>query len=376
MKKLKLLSGFLAICLCIGLLSFPVKASETTDTGSAPAAITPASLVTGDEDISSFQSYDLTIPVSTRSLVVPITVGYKGQLKIDLVGKTVEKAVTVTLFSDEACTTSVGYYRYLSQGSLNDTLKADIPAKGTYYLKLEIPSYATTDAVVTVTPYSFSSQDNALKAKEWLGTHPYSYDSQSNHKITISSPGYIKLEGVSLYDNDSFIYVTLSNSSKKALSSQVYLSSSNKYTAYFAVQKGTYYLTTKSSYDYKLRYTFTSVKEATNSSKSKAVSIGKGKTITGLVLAEDSIKKEDWYKVKLTKKQILSLGVYANSTGTVSFEVIPASSKVILMGSSFRLYLNEGGEYGTKDALSAGTYYIKVTKSDKTVSGYYTIKFN
>ncbi|SHO51785.1 hypothetical protein [Anaerocolumna xylanovorans] len=377
MKKLRLLSGFFAICLCLGLLSLNVKASEATDTGSTYDTIQPASLVTGDEDTSSFESYDLTIPVSTKSLIVPVNMDYKGQLKIDLVGTSVEKSVTIALFKDEACTTAVGYSEYLSSGTLSGDLDVDVPAKGTYYLKLEIPSYATTDAVVTATPYSFSSENKALKNKVWLGTHSFSYDSLVYNKVTISTPGYITVEAAPLNDSTSSVYVALTNSSKKALTDQMYLSSYNKYTAYYAVKKGTYYLVTKSSYDYKLRYTFTAVKEsAGNTSKAKAVSIGKGKTIKGLALAEDSTSKADWYKVKLTKKQVLSLSVYAKSSDTIKFEIIPANDRLILIGSTFRLYQNDGGVYASKDGMSAGTYYIKVTKASKATSGYYTIKFN
>lgn len=68
------------------------------------------------------------------------------------------------------------------------------------------------------------------------------------------------------------------------------------------------------------------------------------------------------------------LSVNAKSCDTIQFELVPANSKMILFGSTFSLYEEDGGIYGTEDAMPAGTYYIKVTKRDVTSSGYYTIK--
>lgn len=375
MKKIKFLSSFLAFCLCFVLLSLNVKASEVADTTSIPETIQPVSLVTGEEDTTAFPSYDLTIPASTKSLVVPINVDYKGQLKIHIVGKLVTGGIDINLYSDEACTGKVGYSRYLSSGSLEDDIDADIPVKATYYLKFELSRSAEADSAVTITPYSFSSENKILKNKVWVGSHTYSYDSQISHKVTIDSPGFITVEAVSFTDGYS-VYATLCDSKKAELSEQTYLSSSNSYTTYFAVKKGTYYINAKSSDDYKLRYTFTAVKENSSKTKQKAISIGKGKTLKGLVLSEDSLDKADWYKVKLSKSQILSLGIYAKSCDSIKFEIIPASDNITLFGSTVRIYDNGGDIYATKDKMPAGTYYIKVIKTDKTSSGYYTIKLN
>lgn len=384
MRKSKVLLSILTMSLCFVLQPMNAKASEiTTDvtptvtegvtqTESVPV-IQPFSLYTGEEDTTNLPSYDIVVPLVTKTIVVPIQMDYKGQLKIRLVGKEVSKGVDVALFSDEACTLNIGYSKYLSSSSLENDMKLDIPKKATYYLKFELPNYADADAIVAITPYSFSSEDKILKNKEWVGTHPYSYEVQTSHKITVTKPGYIKIEGA-FPSGGSSMYVTLCNSKKVEVSNQKYLYSSDNYSTYYAVKKGTYYINVKAYDDFKLRYTFTAVNDSSAESQKKATVIGKGKTVKGLILSEDSTKKVDWYKVKLTKSQKLTLTVNAKSCDTLNFEIVPASSKVVLFGSSFNMYEDEGGTYGTKEAMPAGTYYIKVTKKDAKTSGYYSIK--
>lgn len=376
MQKFKLFLGILATCFCLSVFPQNALAAEISDTTiNENTTIEPKSLVTGEEDITTIESYDLVVPVSTKTLVVPINMNYKGLLNIKLTGKSVPSSTTITLYSDEACTSKVGYSSYLSSSSMEDNLEADVPAKGTYYLKLELSSYAEGDATVTITPYSISSEAKTLNNKAWIGSYPMSYDDQISHKITINKPGYIKVEGASLTEYSPSISVTLLNSKKAILSDSVYLTSTGGYATYFAVNKGTYYINAKASDVYQLRYSFVAVTDKASSSKSKATTIGKGKTIKGLVQATDSTKKTDWYKVKLTKKQKLGLNIYAKSNDSIKFEIIPASKNVILWGSIITLYDYEGGEYSTKESMPVGTYYIKVTKTVKTSSGYYTIKF-
>lgn len=376
MHKFKLFLGILAACFCINVLPQNVTAAEVpASTPKENTAIQPVSLVTGEEDTTTFQSYDLVVPVSTKTLVVPINMDYKGLLSIKLTGKVIPSGLDVALYSDEACTSIIGYARYLSSSSMESDLEAKVPAKGTYYLKLSLSSYAEADASLTITPYSFSSENKTLKNKEWIGSYPMSYDSQISHKITINKPGYIMVEGASLGEYSSSISVTLLNSKKAKLSELEYLSKTQGYATYFAVNKGTYYINAKSSDVYKLRYSFVAVAEKPGSTKAKAVTIGKGKTVKGLVQATDSTTKADWYKVKLTSKRKLAFDIYAKSNESIKFEIIPASKNVILWGSTITLYDFEGGEYSTKETMPVGTYYIKVTKRAKTSSGYYTIKF-
>lgn len=385
MRKIKVLISVLAMSLCFVLQPVNTKAAETTtevtppvtteETETVPASvIQPYSLITGEEDITSFPSYDIVVPLSTKSIVVPIQMDYKGQLRINFVGKIVTKGVEINLYSDEACTTKIGYSTYIYSNSLTNDKNYDIPKKATCYLKFELPNYADADATISFTPYSFSSETKLMKEKVWISSHPYTGENQTYHKIVISKPGYIKVEGAFLGDSGS-MYATLCNSKKVALSQQKYLYSSNNYTTYYAVKKGTYYINITGYNDYKLRYTFSAVKDTSAQSQKKATVIGKGKTVKGLILSEDSLKKVDWYKVKLTKSQKLVLNVDAKSCATLKFEIVPASSKVFLIGSSFSIYEVNGDTYGTKGNLPAGTYYIKVTKTDAKASGYYSIKF-
>lgn len=376
MQKVKLLFGILVACFCISVLPQNVFATDISDTTTTDnLEIVPKLLETGEEDLTTFESYDLVVPLSTKTLIVPINMEYQGSLNIKLIGKINPSNLEVALYSDEACTSAIGYSKYLNLNTLENDLVTKIPAKGTYYLKLTLSSNANSNAAITITPYSMSGENKALTNKVWNCSYPMSYDSQISHKITISKPGYIKVEAVSLAEYESSTTVTLLNSKNAKLSDSVYLSNTGDYATYFGVKKGTYYINGKSSDIYKLRYSFVAITDRGSPTKSKATTILKGKTIKGLVQATDSIKKIDWYKVKLTKKQKLGLNIDSKSSDSLRFEIIPASKNVILWGSIITLYDNDGGSYSTKESMPAGTYYIKVTKTAKTSSGYYTIKF-
>lgn len=376
MQKVKLLFGILVACFCIIVLPQNVCATDISDTATTDnLAIVPKSLETGEEDLTTLESYDLVVPLSTKTLVVPINMEYQGCLNINLIGKIIPDDLKVDLYTDEACTSVIGYSSYLNLHKFQDNLVTKIPSKGIYYLKFTLDSNAGGDAAITITPYSMSSENKTLKNKTWICSYPMSYDDQISHKITISKPGYIKVEAVSLAEVASSTTVTLLNSKNTNLSDSVYLSKTGDNTTYFGVKKGTYYINGKSSDIYKLRYSFVAVTDKGSSTKSKATTILKGKAIKGLVQSTDSIKKADWYKVKLTKKQKLRLNIYAKSNDSLRFEIIPASKNVILWGSIITLYDYDGGVYSTKESMPAGTYYIKVTKKAKTSSGYYTIKF-
>ncbi|MFQ9395397.1 MAG: hypothetical protein ACLR2E_16780 [Lachnospiraceae bacterium] len=94
------------------------------------------------------------------------------------------------------------------------------------------------------------------------------------------------------------------------------------------------------------------------------------------LIAGENGAKEEWYKVRLPKAQKLKLKLSGKSSGYVAFEIIPASKKVTLFGS-YQSCWNNTKLIQTRNNLPAGTYYIKVYRSNgkSSNSGYYSIKW-
>lgn len=376
MKPKKLIACLLAAAISFSAFAPTAQATEvTTEAPATTQSITPAEAETLTPNASDYPSYTVTFGAGQKEFIQEITMDHAGYIYIPMSIMGTDKGISVYLYSDAACTAKLGYSSYLSSSSLTATQKAPIPAAGTYYLQFSSYSEMTADVPITLTPYCYNSDTRKIEAKEDV----YSYNDSSNiiyHEIKISKTGYINVTAESA-NNIGSLYVTLFDSKKKALSNSIYLSNTNGNETCFAVKKGTYYIGTKCYSDaIHLKYTFTSVSEKSGSSKKKAVTIKAGKTVKGLIQATDSTKKYDYYKIKLTKKQKVSLICTAKSCESIKFTVIPASSKLTIWGDSVLIYDNDKKSWTTQDKLPTGTYYIKVEKINPNSSGYYSIKFN
>lgn len=377
MKLKKVTACLLAAILSFSAFAPTVQAAEATTVFSTSQAIVPEEAKAYEPDVSDLKAYTVTLPANTETAVYEIQTEYAGYIYIPMSITGTEKGITAQLYSDAACTSKVGYSQYLSSGTLEKRIYAPISKAGTYYLQFSTFSPMASEVAITLYPYSFNGETRKIKENEDV----YSFSGNSEllyHKISIPKTGYIRVEADSSNSVGS-TYVSLHNSKKKPCSESVYLSDSSKdKAAYFGVKKGTYYIAVKgsSSDPNYLKYSFTEVKEKSGTSKKNAVSISKGKTAKGVMLPTDSMKKYDYYKIKLSKKQVLSLTYSAKSCDRLRFTVIPASSRLTLFGSSATISASNKGVWKTKDKLPAGTYYIQVEKGSKDASGYYTIKFN
>lgn len=153
----------------------------------------------------------------------------------------------------------------------------------------------------------------------------------------------------------------------------------------FAIAKGkTYYLRVDSSYyeEYQIEYKFTKVNEKTgNHKRSKAANLKKNKLVKGLLMAGE--KKADWYKVKLTKKQVLYLTVSVKSHLGINVDVYDKNGEEVY-GLDF-YQPSSNNETKTlhsekwnrkKMKLKPGTYYVKVyVNEDARGCGYYSLKW-
>ncbi len=243
---------------------------------------------------------------------------------------------------------------------------------GTYYLWCK--SYSEVFNIA----YQFKSE-TTLKAGSAFTISPANVKQNFYVKIKPSKSGYITFTTNSKLSGN----ITLCDGKKKALSKECYIYGGSKYNSKvaFAVKKNTTYYIRVRSYEYAFttKYSFKEVKEISGSSVKKAVSLTKGKTLSGLILPGDNTK--DYYKVKLTKAQVVKLLVKGNiSSGQLKIKIYSDSKLKKEIGSS-SLY-DYGGStklqsvnYSNKHKLSKGTYYIVIQRSDKYSNGNYSIQW-
>ena len=208
------------------------------------------------------------------------------------------------------------------------------------------------------------------------------YNDVTYHKIKVSKTGYLAVYGYSYssYTNrKNSLQVQLCNSKRKPLEQYAtYISeySTPAYKTYYAVKKGTYYIAAKGGQNYKLKYSFVALKDKSGATQAKATAVGKGKRAVGLLVAGESGKKVDWFKIRLAKSQKITITFSSKSNDNVRFQIVPADSRVMIWGSNVYIK-NTTKKIPTQNAFPAGTYYIKVSRmsDDASTSGYYSFSW-
>ena len=102
-------------------------------------------------------------------------------------------------------------------------------------------------------------------------------------------------------------------------------------------------------------------------SKKKAKTISRKKYKKQTFLTTDSVKKEHWYKIKVSKKRTTYIDVTSlGSSGTIYCTV-----------SGKARFKTKNIKNGTRYYLKApkGTYYIRVKRYSKSTTGAYQVKY-
>ena len=241
--------------------------------------------------------------------------------------------------------------------------------KGTYYIRTkgcvtDVSSLRYTAYKLGSSPYVLTNK-KTLKVSTASGAYQYL-------KYKATATGYIS---VSTGVNDS-LYAALCNSSRKALTKDQWIygaGNSRLNHMVYGVKKGqTYYVRIKSSDNpVSVKVTQTTVKEKSGSSKKKAVSVKAKKTAKGTIQAGSSAA--DWYKFKLTKAKKVTMKVKGSSNDTLKLTVYASSGRQVgatsISGNGVSSVLSSYGK------MSKGTYYVKVQRSTKTASGYYSFSW-
>jgi hypothetical protein len=386
MKKIKkfMCSIVFAFTLVVSSVLGPSTAQAAILYDDSDAEVTTLSTVlaaTGSkEDLEKNATY--TIQTTSADELVPIDIPAKGYMDFYVITNVNSE---IGIYVDESCTTKTSSTVYISsysdqvqEGVYGEDGYAYFPKAGTYYVKFKTPgTYVFTSQMVDGGNQTL--KDNTYTTAYGYNYDTYNYDSRDIYfKFTASKTGYATVDTEFLSDYGN-AYITLCNSSKKAISEDVY--SSNNYVgkSVFAVKKGTtYYFKVKtSSGKYRIKSKVTGVTESSGAKKSQAKTLTIGKVRKGIVLSEDKTSKSDWYKFTLSKATKLDLTVAGNaSSGRVRIELTSAN-----IGGSVNVSINSVGyktstslQTYTSSTLPKGTYYIRVYKEDKKVSGNYSIK--
>lgn len=152
------------------------------------------------------------------------------------------------------------------------------------------------------------------------------------------------------------------------------------YEITFGLKQGqTYYIRVKADNAVMFSRTFTATKKKAGDTRTNAKKIKKNKKKIGLIPA--GVVTADWYKIKLTKAQRLRL--YYNAKTSGSFKITIYSTKQQI--GSQNIYYTSGQKKFTlyqysktsKKAagLDAGTYYVKIERTNASSSGYYEFKW-
>lgn len=364
----KLLS---VICTFAMILSI---CAVTSKTAAADGTVTPdLAVTTGFTDTT----HTVTLAASQgASDVTALTLNQPGVLWITASSTGLTSTVQMSLYSDAACVQEIDSYLYLNSYYPSSSREFTIPAAGTYYLKTYYSSFSsTTTAPVTINyiATAFSGEDKTLDAEVPVYTYTNTNDTVY-HKITLKKDSVVLVMGQSIDLNYSTTYgmtVSLYNSKKKQVGNSTYLYDGNSYSSYYVLEKGTYYIGCNESSLYQLIYTSITAKTSkAGASKAKAVTLKKGKKITNAMFTGQ--KATHWYKIKLTKsaKLTVSTSGIGNDSSYYKMEIMPASGTTSILvnadGSSDGLRSNK--------KLSAGTYYVKITKPNKADGIYYTLK--
>lgn len=376
MKKKLLLffAAFTLIFLCLPAMKTFAADGYAVDaeSGETVDELSPYILTTGsDAELKKVNSFAVYVPADKKEFVIPITFNQKGLLicSAELSEETDRSYSDFSIFSDEACTNRISYSTY--------DKTAAIPKAGTYYLKFSVIDYSDVKPETYVFDFAakfINGNDRALKDKVWAISANIESSKPVYYKVTVPKTGGLTINLESEYSS----YVTLLNSSKKAISDETYYYSSDN-AVYFAVAKGTYYIKVKnSSNNYRIKYTFKAITDSSGTEKAKAKKLTAGKAVTGVVTTADSTKKVDWYKITLPKSQKVKITFTGSTSGVIALEFYGGG----ISGSITRSlrYVNDDASFSAEtwssDKLPKGTYYIKITKDAKNSSGSYTLKLN
>lgn len=313
------------------------------------------------------------------SMEVPVSIPKAGTFAFNFYG--IPQDSTFALYDSEDPNADPVEYVNAYASSSTQTWYVNVKKAGTYYLAFYTNSTTTSKISFDVRYAPKTVSSPKLSKSYWAASTNGGY---VYYKVKASSTGYITVSFPKGYNgNSSTYYVKLMNSSKSKnlLKNAVKVDSGKSFTTYGAVPKGTYYVgikTTDKIYQFNLK--FNKVTEKSGSTRAKAKSIYKGNTKKGTILATQTSKNADWYKIKINGYQAVNLSLITKtggSSGGIRLSVFYANKSKSFCSFDYYGYKSGTISLYTENSggmLAPGTYYIKVSKYGLG-NGYYQLKW-
>lgn len=325
---------------------------------------------------SSLEPVSVSLPAGQddATSVLTVKMPYSGVLHLMASGS---NKTRLRLYADAACRHAVGTEILLTGESEAKQSYIRIARAGTYYLQYSNVLYASSVVrSAAVYAYGYNGDDKVLSDGKVAITYNQNSAKTVYHKIVLKKPASVLLVGnvmqpTSETQTMGTLTVNLCNSKKQMISGNISLNSDG---IFFALKKGTYYVSLRQKDMALLCYTARTVKEKSGAKKAKAVKLKKNKQVEGILSAGDAKKKADWYKITLSKKGKIRCDIGNYGPNNIKVQVVPKNKKIKMKKGISKVPSRKGLKLTSKSKLPAGTYYIKIFKNKKTASSYYTLK--
>ena len=377
MKKILLSSYFqvlAGLCMCLTLLLFLPSCIVYV---SADVQLTPHILSDGNkQDLQAVENYKFQ---SDGEQLIRLNIPENGALYADL------------------CVQNAGFivaeiYRNADASDLPSYMEAACTAdhrnhgvlmhyfdKGTYYIRFPKNNYET-DLLL------YPHKAMTLKDKSVIAAY-CDYTHENTYTFKAPENGYATICQETLVEQAGSLSAVLCNAKGSVLTEKAIFSNLQKNQITYAVKKGQTYkvklkgLNVNDSQYYQIRLKLAKIKEKSGASQKKAVSVKFGNKVSGNVYAEESAKKADWYKITNPKKQQMILNYSGSITsGSMVLDVLDSKGRKL---DSYSVISNIGEHkedslHNIKKGLQIpkGTYYLRVTKSQKTATGIYSFSIS
>ncbi len=365
-----------------------------------------------DNSATTAKYFDYHMNAGDAWMIVPVTANFTGTVWIGANNYSSSMDSATIYLAESYALTENGGYVYIDGyntpvfpqkksglapgGVYNDTSSQFIPMQQgqTYYFIVMADNGGAVDIGLTAKLYRTGS-DRTIPA--YTNASKYLIASGNKQAGGGTSSIYFKIKpgktGLLTVDLKEYGYTTstgtvqLYNANKKAVSNAVnYTSGQAKTKAHFGVVKGnTYYVrvtncigSVTQNYKYGIRYKLTAYTDRALGSKGNALKLTRGGAGYKTLFKADNLQNTDWYKFNVTQKRVTEFSV--NTTNMRSGELyitVYRGTKVIgkdtltANGTGEKYQLTYGTTYGK---ANAGTYHVKIVKSNKA-SGQYTIKY-
>ena len=263
-------------------------------------------------------------------------------------------------------------YQYI-MGSTNGLLYNANMKPGTYHLYTKDVVKGTANISLSLYP----NQNNRTLGSKVIMIGGTGKDSYQYFKVSKRGIAIIGLQGVwvnptnfgKTYGITNYVQKK-SGSSWKTVSSSQYTTESRNYNSVYGLPAGSYRVVLKSTYQSGVigaAYRQVAANSSYGTSKKKAKTISRKKYKKQTFLTTDSVKKEHWYKIKVSKKRTTYIDVTSlGSSGTIYCTV-----------SGKARFKTKNIKNGTRYYLKApkGTYYIRVKRYSKSTTVAYQVKY-